>query len=97
MEYYELYLQSASMYALGYWIVLALSVVVPLVVFRLTMRWGKFGTDGLLDNASAVMGLSAFIVTVLFGVVFSVISLTNAIPATFAPAIWALSRVTGCE
>ncbi len=96
-NYYQLYLDSAQMYALGYWLLFATSVVVPLLILLALVRRGKFGNDGLPVDSSSTTGAIVYCVAQIFGIIVAVNSIINAIPATFTPALWALSKVTGCE
>lgn len=73
------------------------SVIVPLLILRLVALRGKFGNDGLPLNTTTTIAGIMYLIAQFLGVIMAIISLGNAIPATFTPALWALSKVTGCE
>ncbi len=96
-NYYQLYLDSAQMYALGYWLLFAASVIVPWLILRVLIKYGKFGSDGLPVDTNTGVGFAVFAVSMVMGILLGVNAVLNAIPATFVPALWSLSKVTGCE
>lgn len=94
---YQLYLQSATAYAIGYWLLALLSVVFPLLLWQLSMKRGRFSPiDGLPENGSTVFILVCNAVAIVTGVVTLIVGLASAIPPTFTPALWALS-MTVCK
>lgn len=94
---YQLYLQNATAYAIGYWLLALLAVVFPLLLWQLSMKRGRFSPiDGLPENATAVAILVGNAAAIVTGAILLIISLASAIPPTFTPELWALS-MTVCK
>jgi len=93
---YQLYLQNAAAFATGYWLLGLMATILPLLLITLTLKLGKFANDGLPENANTMLGIIVSIIFSALGVIVGAITLVNAIPATFTPELWALSKVASC-